>query len=131
MSGASVAAGQPRGLRAGGSDKLGVCMGVSPESPTAVWGFPQQHPRTLLQFRSVGCIGDDVGELLHHGQLLGTVEGSQVREHLDAYVIALALDVGDGPVGECVHERGGVVPKHGQRGNLLDAHQRRGQPRGE
>src|SRR4051794_27761566 len=103
-------------------------MGVPPESPTAVWGFGEQHPRTLLQFRTAGCVGDDVGELLHHSQLLSAVESSQVREHLDAYVVALALDVGDGPVRECVHERGRVVAKHGHRGNLLDAHQRRGQP---
>jgi hypothetical protein len=60
-------------------------------------------------------------ELLHHGQLLSTVKGSHVGEHLDAYVVALALDVGDGSVGECVHERGRVVAKRPRMGDLARA----------
>jgi hypothetical protein len=48
--------------------------------------------------RTAGRVGDDLRELLDDGQLLGAVEGPQIREHLDAYIVALARDIGDRPL---------------------------------
>jgi hypothetical protein len=45
-------------------------MGMSPESPAAVWSFGEQDPRALLELRTICGLGDDAGELLDDASCL-------------------------------------------------------------
>src|SRR5580704_11658491 len=118
-------------LGAGGGDQLGVGVGVALQAPAPLGGFGQQDPGAGGQARVGGGGGDEVGELADHRQLLVPVQRAGVGEHLDPDVTAVAVDVGQAPGRELVHETRGVLAEHRDVGYLLDPHHGAGRVGGE
>jgi hypothetical protein len=76
----------------------------------------------LGQGQVTGRGGDYLGQLLNDGQLLVSVEGVGVGEHLYADVGVVAVDVRQAVGGKLMDERGGVLPEHRDVRHTLDDH---------
>src|SRR3954470_5437774 len=107
-----------------GRRDVGIRVRVPGNSPTALRRLGQEDPGPLAQTRVASGGRNDLGQLLDHTELLVAVENPDRGEHLDAHVVALSGDVGDGSCVQVVDERRGVVRKQGQVGNLLPTHHR-------
>jgi hypothetical protein len=57
---------------------------------------------------------------LHDGELLVTVECASVGKHLDAHIVAVAVEVRKGPGRHLMHERGRILAKHRDIGHLFN-----------
>ena len=98
-------------------------MGVTCQAPTSIDRFGEQDPRPF-RYRGVygpGC--DQIGELANYSELLVPVERASVRQYLDPDVVALAIDVGHVPIGQCMNESRSVLPEHRDVGNPFYGHQ--------
>src|SRR5580765_1584104 len=105
-----------------GCRDVGIRVRVPGNSPTALWRLGQEDPGPPAEARVARGGRNDLGQLLHHSELLVAVEDTDRGEHLDAHVVAVACDVGDGSCVQVVDERRGVVREQRQVGNLLPAH---------
>src|SRR5207249_2107622 len=110
-------------LRASGGDQLPVRVRVACESPSPVRRLGEQHPRALGERWIPRRLGNDRGEPAHDRELLLAVEGTRVRQDLDTYVGAVAIDVRKARRRYLMNERSRVLPEHGDVGDLLDRHE--------
>jgi lipopolysaccharide/colanic/teichoic acid biosynthesis glycosyltransferase len=112
-------------LRSGRCGEVRPGVGVPCDSPSALGGLCQQHPRSLHESGIARGCRDILGELLDDPELLVTVQHPDRRQDLDSHVVAVAVDIRERIGGELVHERRRVVSEQRQVGHLLPAHHRR------
>jgi hypothetical protein len=106
------------------SSALGVR--VATKTPSAVRRLGQKDPGTVGEGGVTGRVRKEGGESAHHGELLVTIEGTGVREDLDADVGGASVDVREARRRQFVYESCGVLAEHRDVGTC-DRHQFGGQ----
>src|SRR6185369_2083565 len=83
-------------LRACRGDELRIGVGVTTETPPAVWGLGEQHPDPLLHSRVARRRCNNPCQLGDDRELLLAVEAPRIGEHLHAHARVIALDIRQG-----------------------------------
>jgi hypothetical protein len=73
------------------SDELCVGVRVATKTPSAIRRLGQKDPGTVGERGITGRVRNERGESADHGELLVTIEGTGVREDLDANIGAVTL----------------------------------------
>src|SRR6476646_3655873 len=103
-------------------NELAVGVGLAMQAPTTVRRLGEEHPRPIGNARITRGLGNEPGEFRDHRKLLVAVESPSIREHLNADMRVAAIHIGQHAGGDLVHESCGVLPKHRDVRDLLDAH---------
>jgi hypothetical protein len=104
---------------------------VTSDAPATLRCLGDQDPGALGDAGIPGGSGDDLGQLLDHAELLGTVEGPDRGEDLNPHRGAVTVRRGHRIRVQVVDERGRVVPEQPDSGDLLPAHERGGEVTGQ
>jgi hypothetical protein len=72
-------------------DELCVGVRVATKTPSAIRRLGQKDPGTVGERGVTGRVRKEGGEAANHGELLVTIEGTGVREDLDANIGAVTL----------------------------------------
>ena len=84
---------QPTDLIPRRLDEFRVCVGVTPQPPSSIDGFGQEHPGPLLERVVTSGARDQLAELLDDRELFLPIKGARVRQHLHAHVALFTIDV--------------------------------------
>src|SRR5215204_3010508 len=112
-------------------DEFVVGMRVAMQAPTTVRCLGEEHPRPVGNARVACGFGDEPGEFGYHRELLVPVESAGVGDYLHTDVRVVAVHVGQHAGRDLVYESCGVLPKHWDVWDLLDAHDGYGDCLGE